>query len=160
MDEYFDQFKNYYFSSLEIINVLKSDNKEYYNNDWSDEIFFSIPSDFIINWKSLINFKKICETMELNKNNKNIDKQKNKIIELMRNNKVTKKQINNLDVNYLHNSLSLVKSVGINDVSPYSDFLLISKNAWYSFDRNKDLSKNAKKKNKKAERNTFNKIED
>ena len=79
MDEYFDQFKNYYFSSLEIINVLKSDNTEDYKNDWSDEIFFAIPSDFIIEWKNLIGFKNICEEMKSNKDNKNIDKQKNTI---------------------------------------------------------------------------------
>ena len=157
MDEYFDQFKNYYLSSLDIINILKSDNKEDYNNDWSDEIFFAIPSDFIINWKSLINFNNICEIMELNKDNKIIDQQKNMIIELIKINKGLKKSINNIGVHDLHDSL--VKSIGIDNVFPYKKFFLVSKKAWYSFDRNHDLAIYSKIKIRKGNRKILIKIE-
>ena len=157
MDEYFDQFKNVYLSSLEIINILKSDNKEDYNNDWSDEIFFAIPFDFITNWKASFDFNNICEKMELNKNNKSIDEQKNMIIEKIKINKDLKKSINNIGVHDLHGSL--LKSVGIDNVFPYNNFFLVSKKAWYSFDRNEDLAKYAKIKIRKGNRKILIKIE-
>ncbi len=150
MDEYYDQFKNYYLSSLEIINVLKSDNTEDFNNNWSDELFFAIPIDFIIKWKGLIGFDNICETINSNKNNKSIDEQKNKIIDIIQKNKGLQKSIKELGVHYLHDSL--VDSIGTKDVSPYSNYLLISKNAWYSFDRKKDLAKYATIKTRKGYR--------
>ena len=157
MDEYYDQFKNYYLSSLDIINVLKSDNKEDYNNNWSDEIFFAIPTDFIIEWKSLIGFNNICETMKLNNNNKSIDEQKNKIIELMKKNKGLQESINKLGIHNLHDSF--INSVSIDGVSPYESFLLVSKNAWYSFDINEDLAKYAKIKIRKGNRKFLIKID-
>ena len=46
-DKYYSQFKNYLFSNIKILNILNSDNKEDYNNDWRNDIFYAISSDFI-----------------------------------------------------------------------------------------------------------------
>ena len=93
--------------------------------------------------------------MQLNKNNMSIDEQKNKIIELIKKNKGLQKSIE-LDIHNLHDSV--INYVREDEVCPYASFLLVSKNAWYSFDRNKDLAKNAKIKIRKGNRKILIKI--
>jgi hypothetical protein len=141
MEEYYNQFKNYYLSNLEIINILTSDNIKNYNDDWSDKLFYAIPADFIEDWKKQFDFNDICKTMNLNKDIKIIDEQKDKIIELMKKNKGLQKS-KNLDIYEIHSSLK--KSINYDEVSPFTKFYLINKNAWNSFDKKEDLIKKAK----------------
>ena len=142
MEEYYNQFKYYYLSNLEIIDIIKSKNTKNFNDDWSDKLFYAIPADFIEDWKAQFDFNNICKTMNLNEDIKIIDEKKDKIIELMKKNKGLQKSIKNLDIYELH--FSLIKSIDYDEVSPYTKFYLITKNAWKSFDKKEDLIKKAK----------------
>ena len=138
-EEYYNQFKNYYLSNLEIANILKSNNeKDLNNNKWSEELLYAIPkSNFIEKWETLFGYNDICKTMKLNEDIKIIDEQKDKIIELLVKNKGLQLSIKDFDVGDLHNSL--FQSKDNKDVFPYSDFYLVTKNVWDSFDKKNEL---------------------
>ena len=147
MEEYYNQFKYYYLSNLEIIDILKSKNTKNFNDDWSDKLFYAIPAKFIEDWKTQFDFNNICKKRNLNEDIKIIDEQKidekkDKIIESMKNSKGLQKSIENFDIYDLHSSF--IKSINYDEVSPYTKFYLITKNAWKSFDKKEDLIKKAK----------------
>ena len=138
-EEYYNQFKNYYLSNLELANILKSNNeKDLNNNKWSEELLYAIPkSNFIEKWETLFGYNDICKTMELNEDIKIIDEQKDKIIELLVKNKGVQRSIKDFDVGDL--LCTSLQSNDNKDVFPYSDFFLVTKNVWDSFDKKKDL---------------------
>ena len=151
-EEYFNQFKNYYISNLEITDILESNNeKDLSNNKWSEELFYAMPkSEFIEKWETLFGYNDICKTMKLNEDIKIIDQKKDKIIELLVKNKGLKSSIKDFDVGDLRNPL--LQSIGNKDVFPYSDFYLVTKNVWDTFDKNNELLKYGKIKVRKGYR--------
>ena len=159
-DKYYSQFKNYLFSNIKILNILNSDNKEDYNNDWRNDIFYAISSDFINKWKSLINFDKICLKMNINKNNKIDDNRKDEIIKLI-------EAIPNLDKSFqdLKNEFSnepifnsIRKSTDLTFRS--SQFDLISKNEWETFIEDNNFKDNGKVLIKKGNKKIMVKIDE
>lgn len=133
---YFLQFKNYFLSNVQLLNILNSDNIKDYDNDWSSDIFYAISSESIQKWKSLIQFDRICQLININKKNTIGDMEEKQIIEYIQN-------IPNLEESmYKFKFKSLCESF-LNSVNSseedakkifnFSEFDLISKNAWDSF---------------------------
>ena len=82
---YFLQFKNYFLSNIQLLNILNSDNINDYDNDWSSDIFYAISSESIQKWKSLIQFDRICQLININKKNTIGDMEEKQIIEYIQN---------------------------------------------------------------------------
>ncbi len=127
-NKYFLHFKNYYLSNCQIFKVLKSENKQDYNNDWSSNLFYLIPSKFIKKWKSLISFDNLCKI--INKNNKIVDQRT--IISLINVNNNLRKIIDDLNKQEFNSIIISSKELN-NIITPSFNFDLITKKASESF---------------------------
>ena len=129
-NKYYKQFQNYYLSNLALLNILKNDNKQEYNKNWRDDLFFPIPLNYILNWQNLIGFMSICEKIKLNYNkitNHKIN-QINKYL-LINESKNNTNPIDKLNFKSLYDSFLGTSK----NISPDSDFYLVTKNSLDSF---------------------------
>ena len=132
---YFSQFKNYLFSNIKIIRILSSSNEQDYKNEWQNDLFYAISGEYIRKWKYLINFDGICLEYNINKNNKIDDWIKGKIINLFSEIPNLNDLLETLKYEPLNNSFyNSVQSN--NEIFSFSEFDLITKNAWDLFIQN------------------------
>ena len=134
-NKYYLQFKNYILSNIELLNILKIENINDYENNWENNLFYAISQRTIEDWKSLIHFDELCKNL-INKNNNYFDPETEKIIiKDLENIPNLNESINKLKDELSNSSLnvSYLSNDGIINIVNFSKFNLITKNAWDSF---------------------------
>ena len=124
-NKYYLQFKNYILSNNQLLKILKSEN---YDNNWDDKIFYAISRKTICEWKKLIKFKELCSEINITK----VDSEKEKIINFIQKISSLNFSISSLKFDPLSNSLLNSKD-RIDQTFEFSEFELISKDAWDLF---------------------------
>ena len=130
-NKYFLQIKNYILSVYQLLNILNSENINDYENDWDSNIFYAIPLTTIERWKINIRFDEICKELNINRDTKIIDSEKEKIISHINKIPNLKKLMDNL----IYEPLNISSPFNFPELSNknISDYDLISKNAWELF---------------------------
>lgn len=160
IETYFLQLKDCISSENEIYNILTNDNIQENNKEWSNNLFHCIEKEWIMEWKSFIDFNNICKELKNKKKNIIEDEDKEWLLPLIEKN-IKNKSIKDFDNSSIYGSLlnfdinssnpiihleedninidNKYDSVNTEqNISPYSDFNLISTKAWESFNKKKE----------------------